>query len=215
MANDEAGAEEADTEPSPAAVAFVTTEHFALQGARSSTIAEATGRATMFIGAVSGGLVALGLTATATGGTTAFYAFALILLPTLAFLGLATFNRALQSGIEDLAYASRIARLRGYYFQHAPELAGYLLSVPPEERLRLQGVAGGRWQKFETISAMIGLITAVLAGSTVGLLTAVIFDHLLIAALIAGVSVAIAVFAALIHFQVSTWKRAAALLLDA
>lgn len=35
-----------------------------LQGARTSRIAEATGRATMFLGAVSGGLVALGLIAT-------------------------------------------------------------------------------------------------------------------------------------------------------
>jgi hypothetical protein len=41
--------------PRPAAVTFVTTEHFTLQDARSSAIAEATGRATMFLGAVSGG----------------------------------------------------------------------------------------------------------------------------------------------------------------
>ncbi len=68
-------------EPRPAAVTFVTTEHFTLQGARSSTIAEASGRATMFLGTVSGGLVALGLIATAAGVDTAFYAFALILLP--------------------------------------------------------------------------------------------------------------------------------------
>jgi len=108
MADREAGARQAETEPRPAAVAFVTTEHFTLQGARSSTIAEAAGRATMFLGAVSGGLVALGLIATAAGVRTAFYAFALILLPTLAFVGLATFNRVLESGIEDFGYASRI-----------------------------------------------------------------------------------------------------------
>src|SRR5690349_15456836 len=100
MANHEVSADQAETGPRPAAVTFVTTEHFTLQGARSSTIAEATGRATMFLGAVSGGLVALGLVATA-GVSTAFYAFALILLPTLALVGLATFNRVLQSGIED------------------------------------------------------------------------------------------------------------------
>jgi hypothetical protein len=41
----------------------------------------------MFLGAVSGGLVALGLIATAAGVHTAFYAFALILLPTLVFVG--------------------------------------------------------------------------------------------------------------------------------
>jgi hypothetical protein len=140
MANHEADADQAETEPRPAAVTFVTTEHFTLQGARSSAIAEATGRATMFLAAVSGGLVALGLVATAAGVSTAFYAFALILLPTLALVGLTTFNRVLQSGIEDFGYARRIARLRGYYFQYAPELVGYLLSVPPAERLRMQGI---------------------------------------------------------------------------
>ena len=166
----------------------------------------------MFIGAVSGGLVALGLIATAAGVNTAFYSFALILVPTLAFVGLATFNRVLESGIEDLGYASRIARLRGYYFQYAPELAGHLLSVPPAERLRMHGIGGGRGQKFLTISAMAGLVTAVLAGSAAGLLAAVVSGHVLIAALITGVLVAIAMFAALIRFQVSAWRRAAALL---
>src|ERR671934_2887512 len=85
-------------EPRPTAVAFVTTEHFTLQGARSQTIAESTGRASMFLGAVSGGLVALGLIAAASNVGAAFYAFGLILLPTLAFVGLVTFDRALQSG---------------------------------------------------------------------------------------------------------------------
>jgi hypothetical protein len=199
---------ETEGEPRPAAVTFVTTEHFTLQGARSSTIAEATGRATMFLGAVSGGLVALGLIATAAGVRTAFYAFALILLPTLVFVGLATFNRVPQSGIEDLGYASRIARLRGYYFQYAPELAGYLLSVPPPERLHLQAIGGGRSQKFLTAAAMVGLVTAVLAGSAAGLLAAVVAGHVLIT----GVLVAIVMFAALIRFQVSAWRREAALL---
>jgi hypothetical protein len=67
-------------DPRSAAVAFITTEHFTLQGARASTVAESTGRATMFLGAVSAGLVALGLMATATQVGRAFYAFGLILL---------------------------------------------------------------------------------------------------------------------------------------
>jgi hypothetical protein len=50
----------------------VTTEHFTLQGARAATTAESTGRATMFLGSVSAGLVALGLIATATRIGTAF-----------------------------------------------------------------------------------------------------------------------------------------------
>lgn len=116
----------------------------------------------------------------------------------------------LVSGIEGFGCASRIGRLRGYYFQYAPELDGYLLSVPPAERLRLQG-RGGRWQKFLTVAVMVGLVTAVLAGSAAGLLAAVVSDHSLIAALIAGVLAAVAAFAALIHFQVSAWRQAALL----
>jgi hypothetical protein len=192
--------------PSPAAVSFVTTEHFTLQGARSSTIAEATGRASMFLGAVSGGLVGLGLMATATGVGAAFYAFGLLLLPTLAFVGLVTFDRALQSGIEDYGYAHRVARLRGYYFQHAPELVDYLLSVPPAERLKIQGMWGGRWQRFLTVAGMVAVITAVLAGSAAGLLAAVVFD-LLVVSLIAGVLVAGAVLAWLVRYEASAWER--------
>ena len=46
--------DQADSDPRPAAITFVTTEHFTLQGARAATIAESTGRATMFLGAVGG-----------------------------------------------------------------------------------------------------------------------------------------------------------------
>ena len=66
-----------------------------LQGARAATIAESVGRANMFLAAVSGGLVALGLVATASSLGAAFYGFALVLLPTLAFVGFVTFERAL------------------------------------------------------------------------------------------------------------------------
>jgi hypothetical protein len=89
---------------------------------------------------VSAGLVALGLIATATHIGTAFYTFGLILLVTLSFAGLVTFERVLQSGIEDHGYAERIARLRAYYFDQAPELAPYLASVPQPQRLAIQGL---------------------------------------------------------------------------
>jgi hypothetical protein len=70
---------QADGDPRPAAVTFVTTEHFTLQGARAQTVSESTMRASVFLGAVSGGLIALGLVATAAKTGVAFYAFGLIL----------------------------------------------------------------------------------------------------------------------------------------
>jgi|SRR3954453_12845410 hypothetical protein len=163
--------------PTAAVVAFVTTEHFTLQGARSQTVSEATGRASIFLASVSGGLVALGLMATAAHIGTAFYALALTLLPTLAFVGLVTFDRVLQNGLEHLTYANRIARLRAFYFDHAPELDAYLLSAPPERRLLMQGLNEGLWQNFVTIAGMVAVITSVLAGASVALLVAVLANH--------------------------------------
>jgi hypothetical protein len=195
-------------DPRPAAVSFATTEHFTLQGARAATIAESTGRASMFLFSVSGGLVALGLIATATRVGTAFYAFGLVLLPTLTFVGFVTFERVMQSGMEDLEYARRIAVLRGYYFDEAPELTSYLMSVPGPEPLDVLGLRAGRWQAFRTVAAMVAVITAVLAGSAIGLLTAVASGHSLAAALVAGGAVAVAALAAMMRLQESAWERA-------
>ena len=152
--------------------------------------------------------MALGLIATASRVGTAFYAFGLVLLPTLAFLGLVTFERVLQSGIEDRGYARRIAVLRGYYFDEAPELAPYLMSVPPQERLPALGVWSGRWQSFRTVAGMVAVITAVLAGAAIGLLAAVAFGHSLAAALIAGGVVSGGLLGALMRYQRFAWARA-------
>jgi hypothetical protein len=192
----------ADSDPRAAAVTFVTTEHFTLLGARSATISESIGRASVFLGAVSGGLIALGLVATAAKTGVAFSMFGLILLPTLAFVGLATFHRVLQSGVEDLGFARRIALLRTYYFDHAPELAGYLPN--PAEWLPTPGLGLRLWQQFLTVA----VITAVLAGSAGGLLAAVASGHSLVAALVAGVVVAAAALTGLMHYQNAVWIRA-------
>jgi hypothetical protein len=201
-------------DPRPAAVSFLTTEHFTLQGARSATISESTGRATMFLGSVSGGLVALGLVATATHLGRAFFAFALVLLPVLTFVGLVTFERTLQSGIEDHGYARRIARLRAYYFDEAPELLPYLLSVGPDERLHVQGLFGSRGQRWRTIAGMIGVITAALAGATVGLAAALAAGHSLAAALIAGGVAFAVIVTAFSRVQGAAWAGASATHID-
>jgi hypothetical protein len=198
---------ETASDPRQPAIAFMTTEHFVLQGARAATVAESTGRANMFLATVSGGLIALGLVATASRVGTAFYAFGLVLLPTLAFVGWATFERVVQSGVEDLGYARRIAILRGYYFDNAPELGPYLLSVPASERLGVQGLpTHRRWQGFRTVAGMVGVITAVLAGSTAGVIAPAVAEHSLAAALIPGVAVALSTLVGLMRFQRSAWK---------
>ncbi len=187
-------------DPRPAAVTFVTTEHFTLQGARAATIAESTGRATVFLGSVSGGLIALGFLGQASHLGTAFYAFGLILLPTLTFLGLVTFRRVLQSGREDAVYAHRIAQLRAFYFEAAPEVTPYLLSVPAGQRLELQGLHTSATQRFLTVAGTVAVITSVLTGAAVGLLGAVISSHSAAVAFSAGGATAVATLALMLRY---------------
>jgi hypothetical protein len=204
---DKSDSPQARSEPRASAVSFITTEHFTLQGARAATITESTARASMFLLSVSGGLVALGLVATATSTGDAFFAFALVLLPTLAFVGLVTFDRTLQSGTEDLGYARRIARLRAYYFDNAPELAPYVLSVPPAQRLLVEGLRGGYVQGFRTVAGMVAMITGILTGAAVALAIAAGVDAP-VAAFTSGGLTALAVLTALMRHQRSVWKRA-------
>jgi hypothetical protein len=194
--------------PSSAAVSFITTEHFTLQGARAATISESIGRASMFLGSVSAGLIALGLFATATHLGTAFNAFGLVLLPTLALLGLVTVERVLQSGIEDFGYAQRIARLRAYYFETAPELTPYLLSVERKRRLNVLGIWGGWTQGFRTVAGSVAVITSVLAGSSVGLLVAVAGGGSLGVSFGAGGAVTVVVEFALASWMHRIWDKA-------
>jgi len=91
---------------SPAVVTFMTTEHFVLQTARSAGITETNGRAGFYLAAVSSGLIALAFIGQLSRLGTAFYVFGLVLLPTLAFVGVTTFERALRNGVEDVAPAA-------------------------------------------------------------------------------------------------------------
>jgi len=161
----------------------------------------------MFLGSVSAGLVALGLIAAATKIGATFYAFGVVVLATLSFVGVVTFERVLQSGLEDHGYAQRIARLRAFYFDTAPEVAGYLLSVPPPQRLSVQGLDTGYWQGTRTIAGMVGVVTAVLAGSAAGLIAAVAAGHSAVAGFAAGGVVAVAAVAAVVRVQRSAWRQ--------
>jgi hypothetical protein len=156
-----------------AAVTFATTEHFNLQTARAATVSEANGRATIYLAALSSSLIALAFIGQMSRLGQAFDAFALIVLPVLGFVGVATFERLVQLSLEDIAYAQRIGRLRGFYVTVAPELAPYVLVV--------RGVAseasmdGGSsrptdWQLTLTAAGMVAVVNSVVLGSCAGLL---------------------------------------------
>jgi hypothetical protein len=159
------------------AATFATTEHFNLQTARSITVSEANGRASIYLAALSSNLIALAFIGQMSRLGPAFQAFALILLPGLAFIGVVTFERLVQSSLEDIAYAKRIGRLRDFYLTLAPELEPYLLGVRGSlsegsgeaDRLRPKG-----WQLTLTTAGMVAVVNSIVAGAFTGLLLATV-----------------------------------------
>lgn len=151
-------------------MATITTEHFTLAGARSQTITEANGRASIFLAALSSGLVALGFLGPS--GET-FEIFAFVLFPALAFLGLVTFDRVLQNSIEDIGYARRIDLCRRFYADAWPMLSPYLYRPRMGEDAPDSSPAGG-WQLFLTVSGVVAVLTGLLIGAFAGLVTRVL-----------------------------------------
>jgi hypothetical protein len=158
------------------ATSFATTEHFNLQTARSITVAEANGRASIYLAALSTNLIALAFIGQMSRLGSAFYAFALILLPVLAFVGVVTFLRLVQSSIEDLAYAHRVGRLRDFYLRISPELEPYLLAVRGSRAAALlerERLAPSAWQLTLTTAGMVAVVNSVVLAAVAGLAVAV------------------------------------------
>ena len=152
-------------------IQILTTEEFVLQSTRASTISESSSRATIFLGSVSSGLIAIALTAQLSRVGNPFYVLALTVLPTLVFLGLFSYVRVMQTGIEDLACAYAIERIRSHYRSVSPHYATVMprTAADTTPHLMLAFAHSARWQLFFTAGTMISSVTSVLVGASGGL----------------------------------------------
>src|SRR5947199_1718703 len=81
-------------ETSPAMrLQILSTEHWSLLASRSLAWNESFSRAGMFLSTLSGAIVALGLVGGASGFGEAFIVLALVILPVVLFIGVATWIR--------------------------------------------------------------------------------------------------------------------------
>jgi hypothetical protein len=191
-------------------VTLITTEHYNLQTGRSMTVADANGRSTLFIGAVSGALIAIAFTGQVSRMGTAFFVFSLVLLPSLFLMGLITFERVLQSGIEDLTYARGITRIRHLYLESAPQLQPYFMLAADDDSRRPMlkvGLHPSWWQVFLTTAGMIAIINSVLVGVFVGLLLSALFTFSLLACTSAGVVTFLVSFGLHQGYQWGQWRH--------
>jgi hypothetical protein len=158
-------------------LSIVTTEHFTLQGARATAISDANGRTGFFLATLSAVTVALAFVAQIGGGISdAFALFAVILLPLLLFIGLATFERLLQLAIENIRCVVAINRLRHYYLEIAPELQSHITLSPFDDMAGVLASLGSvrtrmrPWDLVISNAGIIGVVDALLAGIITGLI---------------------------------------------
>jgi hypothetical protein len=192
---------------SPQVVTMLTTEHFTLQTAQSQEVEDMNGRTTLFIGAISGALVALAFVGQLSRESTAFYVFSLVLFPSLIFMGLVTFERTIQSTYAVITYARGISRLRHLYVEYAPQARPYFILSTHDDSTGVTARVGVRatwWQLFFITPGMIAVIVGVLIGVFVGLLLAYLFGLALPLCTVAGV-VAFGVSVTLL--QIYHWRR--------
>jgi hypothetical protein len=150
----------------------LTTEHFGLAGARAQTTGESSSRAALYISAVSSTLVALGFIGQITAVGDAFDVFALTALPTLYVLGLFTFIRVVENGVEDLMLGRAINRIRNYYLEVAGEQRRYFMLSGHDDAMGVMqnmGVALERRQQFFTTGSMIAVINSVVGGAAIAI----------------------------------------------
>jgi hypothetical protein len=153
----------------------LTTEHFTLQGARSSTISESSARSALYFGALSASLVSLGFVSQSSRGGTSFHIFALVVLPTVFVLGFFTFARLVETSIEDILYGRAINRIRNYYLQLAGSEARYFMFDAHDDAvgvLRNMGMSPDRFQLYLTSASAIAVVNSVVGGSALALAVA-------------------------------------------
>jgi hypothetical protein len=155
--------------PAEHVLTILTTEHFVLQTARGGTIGESNGRAAIYLGTVSSGLIALGFAA---GDNHRFALFAGTILPAVLILGWFTFVRLVQTGVESLRYLTRIQRIRRWYAAQVPEGWRWFPDVAGDAddqdeaaaAVRSMGMRPSILQMLYTAASMVGALNSLILG---------------------------------------------------
>ena len=108
----------------PDAATILATEHWSLLGFRSLIWSEAMSRATVFLSVLSAAIITLALLANAARGSHTT-TIALVLLPVVLFIGIATHIRVVQINTEEIEVMLAMNRLRHAYLEIEPGLEPY------------------------------------------------------------------------------------------
>src|SRR5437588_9809311 len=109
---------------------ILATEHWSLLATRALTYSESLGRVNMFLGILSGAVIALALVAQADHFGTAFISIAIFMLSVVLVVGIFTVARLMSLNRDDFRWVIGMNRLRNAYLELHPELASNFITSP-------------------------------------------------------------------------------------
>ncbi len=156
---------------------ILSTEHWSLLATRSLAWNETFTRATMFMSALSFSVVSLALVGQASGFGSDFRVFALIVLPVVLFLGIATALRMDSSNYNDLLCIIGMNRIRAAYLEAVPDMQRFFIMGHTDDYAGIVKTMGGiptRSVAADILSAspvIVGILNAVVVAASAGLAT--------------------------------------------
>ena len=191
----------------------LSAEFSMLQGARGLTISESSSRSSLYMTTLSGAVVTLALVAQAAKFGQTFFIFALAIMPVVFFLGVATYYRLLQTGVEDVIYARAISKIRDHFGQIDPTRASFFhASGVDQVGLRNLGLWRLRWQQFLSAAATVAIVNSVVGGVFFALMVAYFAQLPPIASIATGAILTLGFAVVFLVHQWRTWMRVAAAL---
>jgi hypothetical protein len=199
----------------PRALQILAAEQSSLIAARSLNQTEMAGRASMFVAALSGSVVAIAFLAQATQFGTETVAFALLLLPVVLFIGVTTFLRAVDLAVEEVRWVAALNLVRAAYAEAVPGLGVYFATLRDDPRSGVVATLSPARQRttavygIATTPGVIAVIDSVLAGAIAGVVAQTQLGSLA-AALVGAAIVFVLVLAAQFAYGTRTFARALA-----
>jgi hypothetical protein len=190
---------------------ILSSEHASLLATRSLAWNESFSRAGMFLTTLSGSMVALALIAQATKFGHESILFALVILPVVLFIGVATMIRLGAANYVDASCVMGMNRIRAGYLEIDPELERYFVTSAHDDPAGISismGGLPGRPSLANVLAAtptMISTINAVLTGVIAALIVfEVLFEVDFVVPVGAAAGCAVFVLALIIQLR---WAR--------
>jgi hypothetical protein len=186
----------AEDKPPPEFMTALTTEHYMLQGTSSSTTSEGGSRVSIYLSALSSGLVAIGFSSTS---HRALEALAFTVLPVVFILGWFTIVRLTDISVTNIVSQRRMDLITAYYASIYPPAGAYFGSGGPASRRH--GVHYGWWSFLFTMASMVIVVNSVVGGAAVVLVCALVIAAATPAPVLAGIAGGLALLAAGLYYE--------------